>query len=417
MNATSLERGQALILIVFAIVGLVGLTGLAVDGGLAYSDRRNAQNAADTAALAAALAHARGREPVAAADAAALNQGFTNDGTSNTVSVSLNDLPVGDCPNMAVGKDITVQITSKVQSYFAPVVGIRQITNTVRATARSCDPYVGPLFPGNAIIALARTGIGFDAVGTPDWSVIGGGIFSNSSTSPSARCRGNSDLSAPSLTTVGGVIIACAADVPDTTTGSDPFEYSDYADLLPRVPACDGTAHKVGQVWVAQPGADGSRVAFNGNMRFGPGLFCVTNSPGSYHGQIDSTDYGTGVTFYLMPTNFTLRFNGGGSLTATASTTGEYAGVLMFSAPHLVNGVLQQTQSIDLRGNGTGDVQGSVIVPSANVTMFGNSNSDGYDTQVIAYHVDSGGNANIHINYNATLAFQTSHPAWLTLLR
>src|SRR5512135_793344 len=49
------QRGQALILIVLAIVGMVGLTGLAIDGGNAYSDRRHAQNAADTAALAAAL--------------------------------------------------------------------------------------------------------------------------------------------------------------------------------------------------------------------------------------------------------------------------------------------------------------------------------------------------------------------------
>src|SRR5512135_615887 len=49
------QRGQALILIVLAIVGMVGLTGLAIDGGNAYSDRRHAQNAADTSALAAAL--------------------------------------------------------------------------------------------------------------------------------------------------------------------------------------------------------------------------------------------------------------------------------------------------------------------------------------------------------------------------
>src|SRR5512138_2380018 len=49
------DRGQVLIIFVFAIVGLVGMTGLAIDGGNIYSDRRHAQNAADTAALAAAL--------------------------------------------------------------------------------------------------------------------------------------------------------------------------------------------------------------------------------------------------------------------------------------------------------------------------------------------------------------------------
>jgi len=417
MNTASLERGQALVLIVFAIVALVGLTGLAVDGGMAYSDRRNAQNAADTAALAGALADLRGRDVVVAAHAAALNEGFTNDSIGNTVTVSIDELPTGECPAMALGKDITVQITSHTPAYFAPVLGVRQLTNTVRATARACEPYKGPLFPGNAIIALARGGIGFDAAGTPGWSVIGGGIFSNSGEPPSARCKGATDISAPSLTTVGQPNMKCHTVIQQTSTGAAPWQYDDYKALLPREPDCDGTAKKIGNVWVAQKGADGSDVALSGDMNFGPGLFCVTNSPGPYHGHIDDSSFGTGVTFYLKPANFSIKFNGGGSITATAPTTGEYAGVLMFSKAQVVGGVLQQTQAIDLRGNGTGDVQGSVIVPSANVTMFGNSNSNGYDTQIIAYHVDSGGNSDIHINYHSDLAFQTSHPAWLTLLR
>src|SRR5512143_2476853 len=49
------QRGQVLIIFVFAIIGLIGMTGLAIDGGNVYSDRRHAQNAADTAALAGAL--------------------------------------------------------------------------------------------------------------------------------------------------------------------------------------------------------------------------------------------------------------------------------------------------------------------------------------------------------------------------
>src|SRR5690349_12199708 len=51
----SSQRGQALILIALAAIGLFGITGLAIDGGAKFSDRRHAQNAADTAALAAAL--------------------------------------------------------------------------------------------------------------------------------------------------------------------------------------------------------------------------------------------------------------------------------------------------------------------------------------------------------------------------
>ena len=54
----AMERGQALILIALAAIGLFGITGLAIDGSAKFSDRRHAQNAADTAALAAALAKA-----------------------------------------------------------------------------------------------------------------------------------------------------------------------------------------------------------------------------------------------------------------------------------------------------------------------------------------------------------------------
>ena len=413
MKTSTLERGQALILIVFAIVGLVAVTGLAVDGGMAYSDRRNAQNAADASALAGALAHIRGRDPVAAANSSALKEGFNNNGTTNTVSVTVTNVGIGYCPNLMTGKDITVQISWRSTTYFAPVLGVRQINNTVRATARSCDSYVGPIFPGNAIVALAPSGIGFDAAGTPNWAVYGGGIFSNSSGTPSARCKGASDVLAPSLTTVGSVTFQCAADVHLTTTGATQFKFSDYSGLLPHAPTCTGDARKVGNFWVAQKDADGSKVAFSGNMQFGPGLFCVTNSPGPFHGTIQ----GSGVTFYLMPANFTMKLSGGGTFTATAPTSGKYMGLLMFSAPQLSGGVLQSTQSIDLRGNGTGDVRGSIIVPSANVTMFGNSNSTGYSTQIIAYHVDSGGTSNIFINYNASVGFQTDQPAWLTLLR
>ncbi len=418
MNTAKLQRGQALILIVFAIVGLVGITGLAVDGGLAYSDRRNAQNAADAAALAGALAHIRGRDPVGAAQASALNEGYNNNGATNTVSVTVATLPLGQCPNLMTGKDITVQISSRSTAYFAPVLGIRQVNNTVRATARSCDSYVGPIFPGDAIVALAPSGIGFDAAGTPNWSVQGGGIFSNSSGTPSARCKGASDVTTPSLTTVGSVTFQCAADVRLTTTGATQWRPQDYAGMLPQTPTCDGTARKIGNYWVvdpnlADPNRVGSKVAFNGVMHFGSGLFCVTNSPGPFHGAID----GTGVTFYLMPSNFSMKLNGGGTFTATAPTSGPYMGVLMFSAPQLSGGVLQSTQSIDLRGNGTGDIRGSIIVPSANVTMFGNSNSNGYQTQVVAYHVDSGGTSNIQIKYNGSYGFQTNQPAWLTLLR
>ena len=41
------ENGQAIILIIIGIVALLGFAALAIDGGMVYADRRNAQNGAD----------------------------------------------------------------------------------------------------------------------------------------------------------------------------------------------------------------------------------------------------------------------------------------------------------------------------------------------------------------------------------
>src|SRR5512139_888379 len=56
------NRGQALIIFVFALIGLIGITGLAIDGTNTLSERRRVQNGADTAAMAGALAKINGQK-------------------------------------------------------------------------------------------------------------------------------------------------------------------------------------------------------------------------------------------------------------------------------------------------------------------------------------------------------------------
>jgi uncharacterized membrane protein len=51
-----MEKAQSMLLIAVAMLALLGLTAIAIDGGNVYRDRRQAQNAADNAALAAAAA-------------------------------------------------------------------------------------------------------------------------------------------------------------------------------------------------------------------------------------------------------------------------------------------------------------------------------------------------------------------------
>jgi hypothetical protein len=48
------ERGQAMIIMIFAVIGLLAFVALAIDGGNTLTERRRAQNAADASALAGA---------------------------------------------------------------------------------------------------------------------------------------------------------------------------------------------------------------------------------------------------------------------------------------------------------------------------------------------------------------------------
>lgn len=417
------EKGQALILIALAVVGLFGFAALAIDGSRVYSDKRHAQNAADTAALAAALAHARGEDINTAATDRATSNGYDGGATSD-VTVTVATSPSGVCPANTVGKDITVDIVSTINTTFARVLGRQTVTSAVTATARSCGSYTGPPFLGNAIVSLAPSGVGFDAHGTPDWNITGGGILVNSSSNPSATCGGAAGVIAPSVTSVGTQDFSChTVTVPSTSTGATQVTASTYSALFPRQPACNGTASSYSGQYHPQTGADGSRVAFSGDMDFAPGLYCVTNSPGSFHGEISGDD----VMFYIMSANFTMRFNGGGNLTATAQNCDadpgncwddDFDGVLMYLAPQFdANGNLLNTQAIDMRGNGTGDLIGTIIAPSADVTMFGNSGTGAFNTQVIAYQVDSGGNADITVSYQASDNYQAALPITLTMLK
>lgn len=410
----SSEKGQALILVTFGIIALVGFTALAIDGGRAFEEKRHAQNAADTAAMAGALAYQKGQNITTEALARATSNGFDDDGTTNDVTITVTNTASGICPANAPGKEIKVDIVTTIDTTFARVLGRNTVTSAVTATSRACASYTGAPFNGNAIVALAPTGTGFDAHGTPDWNITGGGISVNSSSSSAATCGGSAGVNAPSVTSVGGTGFSChTVNIPSTTTGASQLSYADYAGWFPRQPACNGTATLSGGQWQPQSGADGSRVAWSGSMDFAPGLYCVTNSPGPYHGTISGSE----VTFYIMSANFSMKFNGGGNLTASAPTSGEYKGVLLYLAPQVSGGVLLNTQAIDMRGNGTGNVVGSIIAPSADVTMFGNSGTGAFNSQVIGYQVDSGGNADIMVAYQANDNYQVSAPQTLTLLK
>src|SRR5215211_3749905 len=192
MKPKSQEKGQVLILIALAAIGLVGFSALAIDGSKVFSDRRHAQNAADTASLAAALSKIRADPPEtgdAVAEVAGLARAASNgyDNTNSIVEVNncgeLNLNPA--CQGLPAGADPTeylqVVIRLKTQTTFARVVGRTEIASVVSAVARAIPSGPKPVGDGFALSAMSLHDP--DAVyghGNFDLDIKNSGLFDNS---------------------------------------------------------------------------------------------------------------------------------------------------------------------------------------------------------------------------------------------
>lgn len=120
------ESGQALVVTVFALVALLGMTALAVDVGFYFHERRQLQNAADAAALAgAAFLPDASMATARAQDWAAKN---FDDGSEELENVEVFSYRI---PN----DRIEVTVKADVDFFFARVLGIDKAAVRARATA------------------------------------------------------------------------------------------------------------------------------------------------------------------------------------------------------------------------------------------------------------------------------------------
>ncbi len=449
------EQGQAIVMIVFVIVGLFALVALAMDGGQAFSDRRQAQNAADAAALAAALSYQLGNGSTAHVEARALeiaaSNGYFNSLPRSSVTIDPNGTAVvGACPNNQNGRDFTVTIESNINTWFASIFGVTMMHNTVTSTARGCEFYWKSLFDGNAIVATAPVGTsGFNAGGNGIWKVactdgtVSGGIFSNGD----ADGSGSSTTTASSLTVVGSGGDTFAGQPIGQILKGTPYAFpGDIITKMPRIPACDGTAYLDPHDGAYHPeaGKDGSviPVALDGGQTYTSGLYCVTKDNGNWN---NGTLYARDATFYIMKAGYDLKFAGGGSggegFDITATQNGEYAGYAIIlpltcqgatsHSPDIICNLTKlaagqqtiatcdgssDTPRLDLRGNGATGIFGTVMAPTACLTMLGNSLTENHG-QLIGYVVDASGTADVNVCFKGDEHPKEPVPPSVQLLR
>ena len=459
MNAfRKTERGQALILVVFGMVALIGMTALAVDGGSIYSDRRHAQNAADTAALAAGLTRIRNPSswPTAhdAGMARAAENGYDNNGTTNLVSVYKCSDPGSTCvlppaepytdsnsngqhdsgepytdSNGNGGYDsnspdlfVQATITSHVPTYFARVLGIPQLTNDVQAIAVAVPGSPTPWYQGKALVATmpsCKTGgwpnDPFTLSGNSVSVVNGSGVFVNSDCVNAFTSNSNTTMDATAgVCVVGGVVNNGSVNPPPDDYCGTPIDLNTYQ--LPTVDAtsCPGNGQIFdlgGGNYVASPGRYNSTFPSTspaGTLKLQKGIYCLENglSLGAGwnvttdidgNGTFDGSDGGDeGVLMYVPNGNVT--FNGGTNVHIGAinklGTPTGLKGYLFYLPP-------TNNSTVKIAGGNGSTFIGTMLAPASLITLEGGSSTDSLnlECQIIGYSINVTGGGTLNINY------------------
>lgn len=131
------ERGQILILFALAVVVIVGMMGLVLDGGAAFAQRRAEQGVADLAAMAGATAYLNTQGDnvtrSAAADVAARSIAAANGYTTGVNGVAVDVIVAGG----TFGATVRANITDDHDNNFAALLGMPKWNVSVTAAAET----------------------------------------------------------------------------------------------------------------------------------------------------------------------------------------------------------------------------------------------------------------------------------------
>jgi hypothetical protein len=414
------------IIVALSLVALLGLTGLVVDGGNMMATRRRAQNAADSAALAGAVALLKEGSTNRARNDALLyaqDNGFLNSGTDDTVTV--NCPPVFG-PHAGDTNCVQVQVYKELPSYFIRLLIQRKPSVLAQATA-TISKAQGE---GDGLIVLDperdhAMEITQDAI----VEVANGGIAVNSNDKEALLAKDRSRVQGTRIRVTGGTKIDGGTVQASPVTGVPPV-----ADPLAMVPEPDPQTLGLRTFPGLKISLDKNQPKIdllNANVSSASGVLdvhqgqkaAVVLSPGIYTGGMELKD----VPVIMQPGIYYLdggglKMEGTASLSGTGITlfngsrTSDFGGIelkdyskLNIEAP--LDGIykdiiLFQARNNDkeVKINSMGSIvalRGAFYLPKAryNVNEFGGT-LNMQATQFIVGSIKMGGNSSLRVNFD-----------------
>ena len=415
------EKGQALILIAFAALGLFAFAALAIDGSMVFSDRRHAQNAADTSSLAAALEIARNKDwdtTVRLAKARSASNGYLDDGTTSVVEVYLCNDARATCTALPVNAKpeeyVQVKITSHVNTYFARVLGFTEMVNHVNAVAHVVPGYRQSVFGGNALVALNKTDCSaMDFKGSSTTTVTGSGVFVNSNCNSGPNqafnaSTGSGTFVTPCMNVVGGITTGTNTVLisPGTSCANHSNEpaiqiFDPFATYTKPNPCgtTDGTYNST----TLSPGNYSGAFPPGNQTIMNPGVYCIDARNHGFNLTGGQTLTGNNVLIYMISGDVDWS-SGGIHLSAMDGVSPLLDGLLLYLAPG-------NCSDVSITGNGTSNYTGTILAPCSNVKLAGGSSTGNVlENQIIADAITLTGGNTLNINFNARQQWQPPIP-------
>jgi Putative Flp pilus-assembly TadE/G-like len=403
------ERGSVAIIMGVLIIPLVGGLALGFEVSNWYMITRGMQNAADTAAIAAATNG--GSNYDIEAKAVAAQYGFV-DGT-NTVSVRVSNTE--PCPGGGNNNNCySVRISGSVPLLLSQVVGFKGDTTLNGALEKTLNSLAvaKPTQPVNlCMVALASSGapLGIRTNGAPTGNMNGCDSMSNTA----AQCNGH-DLGLGISFAVGSNSGCGAQQLPNPAL-KDPYSYlasniPAMGSNCPTPPGFPQESKQGNSYTVAASNQLSGPHTWSGNvflcgdqMLTGDvtvntplgqsAVLIIENGQLDLNGRVFQTSAGSALTIVFSGTNGggyihapTDNTNGpGGVLDITPPTTGPWAGVAIYQDPALTTGV-----DVSAAGNNpTWNVTGLVYMPHASVTLKGAIDKSTYGKSCLVMVADN----------------------------
>lgn len=394
------RRGAVAVVVALCLIPLIGVMAFAFDGGIMLIARRRAQTIADAAAYSVACqlytnltVDPTGLDVSGKARAVgvytAKGNGFTNDGTTNTVTINI---PPQSGSHIAAPGYAEVILTTIQPRIFGAIFGSASLSITGRGVAR-------------ILLSTPASIILLDPTATGAFTLTGGTkittqstIQVNTSSTTGTQLTGASNITAAALHLHGGGTRDTSSSVTLTSESSVKSGVAAVADPLASL-ATPTTAGLTNQSFTSTYGSKTiSPGVYSGGLTIGngmtvtmqPGIYYMKGGPLSVAGGVTLT--GSGVTIFMDNTSSNSQFQiaGGANVNLTPPTSGTYAGLTYFQDR-------SNSKTLSFSNGANITLKGTVYAAAAAMNFSGGT-SNTYGSQIIADSMSISNGAVIKVN-------------------